>query len=145
MRVVGVGVAIVAVVLCIGALADEWHTVSSAVKDARALPLLGAFLAGFAAMAGLGLLWWRCLAVFGIRVSWREAVAWYLAGELGKYVPGGVWAVLGRGELARRSGKVNRGDAYATTLIGYAAMCFGAALVCGVLAPFLASYGDSFT
>jgi uncharacterized membrane protein YbhN (UPF0104 family) len=38
---------------------------------------------------------------------WR----WYFLGELGKYVPGGIWPVVGRGELARRGG-VDRAVAY---------------------------------
>lgn len=143
-RVGGGLIAVAAVALCAKALSDEWHTVSHAVAHANVGLLVIALITSALAMVGLGLLWWRCLSVFGVHVTRREAIAWYLAGELGKYVPGGVWAVLGRGELARRSGRINRGDTYATTLVGYGSMCLGAAVVCGILAPFLAVYGDHF-
>jgi glycosyltransferase 2 family protein len=87
------------------------------------------------------LLWWRCLHLFGSAVTPATALAWYFGGELGKYLPGGVWSVLGRGELARRHGGIGRGDAYATTLICYAVMSVAAAAVCGVLAPVVAADG----
>lgn len=144
-RVAGLLLAAAAVAFCAVALVREWHDVSDSLAHANYGLLALGLLAAVLAMAGLGVLWWRCLLVFGAQVSKREAVAWYFAGELGKYVPGGVWAVLGRGELARRSGKVSRGTGYATTLIGYGVMCVGAAVVCGALAPFLAAYGDTFT
>jgi uncharacterized membrane protein YbhN (UPF0104 family) len=87
-------------------------------------------------MSGLAMLWWRCLAVFDTPVVLRHALAWYFTGELGKYLPGGVWATLGRGEIASRSGKVSRGTAYATTLLSYLFMCLGAILAFCVIAPF---------
>jgi uncharacterized membrane protein YbhN (UPF0104 family) len=92
-------------------------------------------------MSGLGLLWWRCLHAFGVRTRMRDALAWYFGGELGKYVPGGVWSVLGRGELALRAG-VRRTTGYLTTLISYGAMCVAAAWACGILAPFIAINRD---
>ena len=54
--------------------------------------------------------------------------------ELGKYLPGGIWPVVGRGELATRGG-VSRTVAYASTLISLGVMCIGAALTCGLLSP----------
>ncbi len=93
-------------------------------------------------MIGLGLLWWRCLRLFGVRTRPVPAVAWHFGGELGKYLPGGVWAVLGRGEFAWRGARVSRGTAYATTLVSYACMTVAAAVVCGVLAPVAAADGE---
>jgi glycosyltransferase 2 family protein len=95
-------------------------------------------VAAAAGMAGLGVLWWRCLSTFGQAVDLNQTMSWYFAGELGKYIPGGVWPVLGRGELAYRKGGVSRTTGYATTLISYAAMCVAAAAVCGALALVLA-------
>jgi hypothetical protein len=89
-------------------------------------------------MAGLGVLWWRCLNTFGEDVDLNRTMSWYFAGELGKYIPGGVWPVLGRGELAHRKGGVSRATGYATTLISYAVMCVAAGAVCGALALVLA-------
>ena len=133
-------IAVLAVALCAWTLAREWHDIRTALGDAQPGWLLLALLAAAGGMTGLGLLWWRCLQVFGAPARRRDAVAWYFGGELGKYVPGGVWPVLGRGELAARAG-ISRATGYVTTLICYAAMCVAAAVVCGVLAPFVALDG----
>jgi len=139
-KVAGIAIAVLAVALCVLTLAREWQDISDALADARPGWLLLGLLAAAGAMTGLGLLWWRCLQVFGAPTRRRDAVAWYFGGELGKYVPGGVWPVLGRGELAARAG-ISRATGYVTTLICYAAMCVAAAVVCGVLAPFVALDG----
>ncbi len=136
----GILIAVLAVALCVLTLVREWSGIQDAVSRARPGWLLLALLAAAAAMTGLGLLWWRCLQVFGAPVRRRDAVSWYFGGELGKYVPGGVWPVLGRGELAARAG-ISRATGYLTTLISYAAMCVAAAVVCGALAPFVAADG----
>ncbi|MEO7262468.1 MAG: lysylphosphatidylglycerol synthase domain-containing protein [Jatrophihabitantaceae bacterium] len=140
----GLAIAVLAVGLCVLTLAREWSSISDALGDARPGWLVLALLAAAAAMTGLGLLWWRCLQVFGAATRRRDAVSWYFGGELGKYVPGGVWPVLGRGELASRAG-ISRSTGYVTTLISYAAMCVAAAVVCGLLAPFVAADGDGLS
>jgi len=136
----GLAIAALAVGLCVLTLAREWSGISDALGRARPGWLALGLLSAAAAMTGLGLLWWRCLQVFGAATRRRDAVSWYFGGELGKYVPGGVWPVLGRGELASRAG-VSRSTGYVTTLISYAAMCVAAAVVCGLLAPFVAADG----
>jgi uncharacterized membrane protein YbhN (UPF0104 family) len=141
-HILGGLIALAAVAFCVRAVVDAWPEVRSAVAHADVPWLLAALAASAAAMTGLGLLWWHCLHVFGVRVRPAAAVAWHFAGELGKYLPGGVWAVLGRGEAARRGGGVGRGTAYATTLISYACMTVAAAVVCGVLAPMAAADGS---
>jgi glycosyltransferase 2 family protein len=141
-RVGGVVIALIAVGLCARTLANQWSEVSDAIASARIGWLVVAFLASAASMIGLGLLWWRCFAVFGTHVPAGHAVSWYFGGELGKYLPGGVWQIVGRGELARRAG-VRRSTGYSTTLISYAAMCVGAATTCGLLAAPAAWAGSS--
>ena len=141
-RVAGIVIALIAVGLCARTLADQWSEVSDAIANAQVGWLVAAFVASAAAMTTLGLLWWRCFAVFGVQVPAGHAVAWYFGGELGKYLPGGVWQVVGRGELARRAG-VRRSTGYSTTLISYAAMCVGAAATCGLLAAPAAWAGSS--
>jgi glycosyltransferase 2 family protein len=140
-RIVGILVAIVAVALCVKTIADQWSSIRTAIAHANLGWLSLALMCSAASMTGLGLLWWRCLHLFGSPVRPGAAIAWYFGGELGKYLPGGVWTVLGRGELAQRGGGVSRSTGYATTLISYGTMCIGAASVCGVLAPFVAADG----
>jgi glycosyltransferase 2 family protein len=141
LRVVGILVAVTAVGICVKTVVDQWSSVSDAIRTANVAWLLGAFACSFGSMAGLGLLWWRCLHLFGSPAKPTAAIAWYFGGELGKYLPGGVWSVLGRGELAQRGGKISRSAGYATTLISYGTMCIAAAALCGVLSPVLALDG----
>ena len=58
------------------------------------------------------------------------------AGELGKYLPGGIWPVLGRGELARRSGAPS-GPAYGSTIISLLYLYGAAVLTVAGVAPWL--------
>lgn len=63
-----------------------------------------------------------------------RAIPLYFQGEIGKYIPGSVWAVLGRGELARRHG-LSRSSAYASVVSSLAALYLGAALTAALLLP----------
>jgi uncharacterized membrane protein YbhN (UPF0104 family) len=82
------------------------------------------------------------LALLDAHVPRGRVIAWYFVGELGKYLPGGVWPVVGRGELARRGG-VPRSRAYASVGLSLASLYLAAALVALVLLPFsLAGGGE---
>lgn len=137
LRVLGLVVAVLAVGFCVRTLLEQREVIGDALAEAD-LALLGAALVAEAlAMVFLALAWSRCLQIFGVGHTRREATAWYFGGELGKYVPGGVWSVLGRGELAARAG-VPRATTWMTTLLSYGVMSAAAAVVCGVFAPFIA-------
>jgi uncharacterized membrane protein YbhN (UPF0104 family) len=63
--------------------------------------------AGVLALAGLGssvLTWRRCLCELGSLVRVRDAAKIYLVGQLGKYVPGSLWAIVVQMELGRKAG-----------------------------------------
>ena len=126
--------AIVAIALCVKALVDHWSDSSDALRNAHPGWLTLALVLSALSMATLAALWRSCLAAFGRAVRLRDALAWYFGGELGKYVPGGIWPVLGRGELAFRAG-VPRAAGYLTTLVSYVAMCGAAVTSCGFLVP----------
>ena len=112
-------------------LADEWDRVLEATTGARPLWLGAGFVFGMAGMVGLGLGWRRALGLLGLPCSRRDALHWYFVGQLGKYVPGGVWAVVGSAELAAGEG-ASRARAYGAMLL---------ALGCGYLAGVLAVAG----
>lgn len=139
-RITGVIIAVLAVGLCARVLARQWPNVTAALHHADVPLLVTAALFGAIAMWLLAVLWWSCLTVFGSRRKLRDVTAWFFAGELGKYLPGGIWPVVGRGELARRDG-VPRSTAYATTVMSLALMCVGAGLASGILVPVLALDG----
>lgn len=134
-RGVGILFALVAVAFCVVTLIDQWSRVSAAIRRAD-VGLLGlGLLLSAIAMIGLGLLWWSCLRQAGHAIRPVVVLAWNFGGELGKYLPGSVWSVLGRGELAARSGAVGRRNAYLTTLAAYAVMTLAASFACGLLGP----------
>ena len=140
-RVVGAVVALAAIGLCARALIDNWSSIRPALAHANGGWIAVGFVASAGCTTGLAVLWWRCLRLFRVDAHPRDAVAWFFGGELGKYVPGGVWQLLGRAELALRGG-LRRSTVYATTLISYGAMLIGAAVTCGALAPFAAANGS---
>jgi uncharacterized membrane protein YbhN (UPF0104 family) len=139
-RLLGAAVAITAIALCVRALADSWPSVRTALRHAQLGWLAPVLVCSAASMVGLALQWWRWLRAFGLDTGPVDASAWYLGGELGKYLPGSVWTVFGRGELARRAG-VGRGPSYASTLLAYGTMCAAAAAVCGATGTALALGG----
>lgn len=110
----------VAVAFCTRTFLRERDRVGDALGDARPAYLLLAVLLAAAAMATVVAGWRRCLAALGERADGRHVARWYLVGELGKYVPGGIWPVVGRAELARRDG-VPRSTAYQSVALSLAA------------------------
>lgn len=107
-------------------LADHWEQVLVAVEGAhRGLLTLG-FLVGLMAFSWLGGTWRLTLTVAGHRTTLASAIHQYFVGQLGKYIPGGVWPVVGRAEMARRSGASGTvsywGTVLAMTLTYLAAM-----------------------
>lgn len=61
-------------------------------------------IVGAGAMLGIGLNWIRIIRLLGWPARYGRDMRWYFVGQLGKYIPGGLWAVLGRSELSARDG-----------------------------------------
>ena len=93
--------------------------------------LVGAVFFAFMSMSYLGWMWGRLLLRRGYKVPRAQLVSWYYTGQLGKYVPGGVWAVVGRAEMAVRGG-VPRADAYSVTGLSMFTT-YSAAALCAAL------------
>ncbi len=107
---------------------DEVADAFSAMNPAT----LGASVAlGVLAMWSIGRNWVSMLTSRGHHAPMRRAMAWYFAGQLGKYVPGGIWPIVGRAELAVRGG-VARTAAYGATTASMAATYAAAALVTAI-------------
>jgi hypothetical protein len=122
----------------------DWPAASQALRDANYLLLIPA-----AAMAALsmGLMAWRwgaaIDAVGGTSNSHHRVISSYFVGEFGKYIPGGVFSMLGRGEMARREGHP-RSVAYSSIALSLIALYLAAALTSVALAG-LALLGGSIT
>lgn len=129
-RWAGVGVGAVAIAFAGSTLTRAWPDARAAWAEVQPLGLVAGL-----ALAALGMVLlaspWRAVAravgAPGLtRGRWLHA---YFTGELGKYVPGGVWPVVGRAEQARRAG-VPPAAAYASVplSLGYAYLAAGLVL-----------------
>ncbi|MGD8201600.1 lysylphosphatidylglycerol synthase domain-containing protein [Ornithinimicrobium sp. W1679] len=111
------GFVVAAVAAAVVAVAIEREAVGQALRQvswsfvalASALSLLNVL---FAALS------WRAVAGgHGVRLGVRDAAVVYLVGQVGKYLPGGVWNLLASAELGRDRG-VGRRRTVGTLLVG---------------------------
>lgn len=119
--VVGALVAVVAGAFVVRSLARDWDDVREGLDGAHVSWVAVAAVLAVAAMTGIALVWRYVLRLLGADLGLGETLARYYLGELGKYVPGGVWPVVGRGELATRTG-VARPVAYSSVALSLAAL-----------------------
>lgn len=143
LRIVGAVVAVIALALCGVALWRDGQQVVDSFQRANPWLVAVGLLASAGSMAWLAVLWSRCLAALGADAPLGSVMRWYFVGELGKYVPGGVWQIVGRGELAQQHPDISRRISYLSTLLAYATMCLGAVGVCAVASPWIALSTDS--
>jgi len=112
--VLGIAIGVAGVAFVIKTLVSKWDEVSNAFSQVNAINLALSLLLGLAAMTSIGWIWVTMIIARSHNVRHRNAMAWYFTGQLGKYVPGGIWPIVGRAELAVRNG-IPRRDAYAST------------------------------
>lgn len=110
----GVAIGIAGVAFVAKTLVSKWDEVSNAFIQVDAINLVLSLLLGLAAMTSIGWIWVTMIVARSHNVRHRNAMSWYFTGQLGKYVPGGIWPIVGRAELAVRHG-IPRLDAYAST------------------------------
>lgn len=121
-------IVIVALALAARTLLRDLDTVRSTMGRLDPLPLLGSFALAVVVVGLLAERWAAALAILGARRPLRAVVAWFAVGQVGKYVPGGIWQVIGQGERARRAGVPPRA-AYASVALSTAGLVGGAAIV----------------
>ncbi|MDF9715922.1 flippase-like domain-containing protein [Nocardioides sp. ChNu-153] len=83
-------------------LDGRWHEVGDAVRRVHPVPLAGAVLLTCVGLLATSVVWRRTLAAFGYAVPPREARSVFFTSQLGKYVPGAVWAIGVQARLAAR-------------------------------------------
>jgi uncharacterized membrane protein YbhN (UPF0104 family) len=133
--VVGVGIALACAAFVAARLHRDWPEAREALTSMAPGWLVLAVVLAAAGMVAVALGWRAVLAELGHPHPTGRVVAWYFAGEIGKYLPGGVWPILGRGELARRGG-VKRTAAYPSVALSLGVLYLASALVACVLLPF---------
>lgn len=109
------------------ALAGSWHDVGRAVRRANWALLLTSLALAVLSVMGLAQRWHATLMALGADAPRRSTYRWFMTGQLGKYAPGGVWHIVGQGELAARGG-VARGVAYSSVLLSTVTLVAGAAV-----------------
>jgi len=125
----GLGAAFVA-----RAIVRDWAEIMAAMATADPLWLLIGLVLGLASMTGIGLGWKRSLTLMGVQSTVGPALAWYFVGQLGKYIPGGIWPVVGRGEMATRSGAA-RARTYGAVFLSLGATYLAATVMVVALLP----------
>lgn len=118
----------------IAKIVDGWSQYGDLIQDARWGWLVVALLLAFVGMSSLGLVWRSVLASLGATARYLDVFVWYQIGNLGKYVPGGIFQVLGRAELANRGG-VPRSIAYNSVALSMGATYLCGAVVSAILLP----------
>jgi uncharacterized membrane protein YbhN (UPF0104 family) len=110
----GIAVGVAGIVFVVRTLVNKWDEVSEAFRQMDALPLVASLMLALGALTIIGSTWSTILRHRNHHIPTSSALAWYFTGQLGKYVPGGIWAIVGRAEMAVRGG-TNRTDAYVST------------------------------
>src|SRR5918997_2067890 len=131
---VGAAIGLTCVAFVVDRMTSQWAEVRDEVADASLGWIVLAVVLAAAGMTWIAACWRLALSLSGPAPDLRRTIAWYYGGEIGKYVPGGVWPVLGRGELARRGG-VPRGRAYPSVALSLVTLYLAALGVASVLVP----------
>ncbi len=111
--------------------------IADALDSADPIWLAAAFGCGLASMSLLGANWLAIIRHSGPPAPWRRGLYWFFVGQLGKYVPGGIWPVVGQAELTHRDG-TPRPIAYGSTALSMVATLLGAmavAALAGTVSP----------
>lgn len=137
--IVGVLIGLAGVAFVARTIIRERDEILETLSSANPAWIVAAVLAVLAAMTVIGWNWLDMLARRGAQLPLGAGLMWYFVGQLGKYVPGGVWPIVGRAELAARAG-ASRSTAYQTTALSMFAT-YAAAVVVAAIAG-LASPAD---
>jgi len=136
-NLVGIAIGFAGLAFVAVRIVRDREEIADALGSADPLWLVAAVASGLGAMALLGV---NCLAIIrhgGAPAPWRRGLYWFFVGQLGKYVPGGIWPIVGQAELAHRD-RTPRGIAYWSTALSMVATLLGAAsvaAVAGLVAP----------
>ncbi|MDZ7675209.1 MAG: lysylphosphatidylglycerol synthase transmembrane domain-containing protein [Acidimicrobiales bacterium] len=123
-------------------IGETWDETGPLLRNADPGWLTGALVVAALGMTAIAVPWVRVVDVMGGRLTPRRAIVLYYVGEIGKYLPGGIWPVVGRGELAARTG-MRRTVAYSSVLFSLAALYLAALLLAAGLLPFVLASGGS--
>ena len=139
--VAGIVVAAAGCVFVANRLAVGWTEYKDAIAGARWGWLLVALPLAAVGMTSVGMVWRRIIIAIGGDVSRREIFVWYQLGQMAKYLPGGLWPMVGRSEMAVRGG-LRRTLAYNSVALSMGSAYLCATLVSAALVPFIVLTSD---
>lgn len=100
----GGAIAALGLAFVVRTLVRSWDETQDLIADADIGWILLAIPTALLGMTLVGTPWTRAIRLVGGQASVPDTLRWYFPGQMGKYVPGGVWPVIGRGELAVNGG-----------------------------------------
>ena len=123
-----------AVGLAVYGLASQWTAVHAALAKLDGYDVAFAALSVIAGLGGMLMAWRALLADLGSPLPLPAAIRVMFIGQLGKYVPGAVWALAAQVELARDYDVPRRRSATAS-LVGMATTLVVGLIAAGVMLP----------
>ncbi len=130
-NLIGIAIGVAGIAFVVRRVVRDRSEIADAISSANLVWLVVGGMCGLVAMALIGLNWLLILRHSGAAAPWRRGMSWFFVGQLGKYVPGGIWPIVGQAELAHR-GATPRGAAYLSTATSMVATFLGAATVAAV-------------
>lgn len=125
----GIGAAL-AIALLVSTALDAWRQLSTSHVRLAPGPALAALALLVATYIGLADLWRRAAGCFGVRLKLGEAIQVWSFSNLGRYIPGKVWQVIGLVVVARDFGVSALAAAGVAVLV--TAMVIGAGALVGI-------------
>jgi uncharacterized membrane protein YbhN (UPF0104 family) len=120
MRALRILLVVLALAFCAYSLFDQWDATVRAFEQMSLWTLLGAFVTGMAGLFAWMLSWRVFLAGLGSPLPLKAMYRISSISQLGKYVPGKVWAVVTQMEMAKEH-HVPRARSFGSTLLAVAA------------------------
>lgn len=130
-NLVGIVIGVAGIAFVTTRIVRDREAIAEAMSSAEVGWLVVGAAAGTVAMALIGLNWLWILRHAGAAAPWRRGMAWFFVGQLGKYVPGGIWPIVGQAELAHRDA-TPRSVAYSSTAMSMVTTFLGAASVAAI-------------
>ena len=137
LNLVGIAIGAAGIAFVTRRIIQDRSEIADALSAAEVGWLAVGFVSGLIAMTLIGVNWLLILRRAGAAAPWRRGLYWFFVGQLGKYVPGGIWPIVGQAELAHRDA-TPRSAAYFSTAMSMVATFLGAATVAaatGLISP----------
>jgi hypothetical protein len=136
-NLLGIAIGVAGLAFVAVRIVRDREEIADALASSDPLWLVVALISGLAAMTLLGVNWLLIVRHGGAPAPWRRGLYWFFVGQLGKYVPGGIWPIVGQAELAHRD-RTPRPVAYWSTAMSMVATLLGAmavATIAGMVSP----------